>query len=233
VRANLGRLSLEYSFLYREFINDSDPEYHLYDPANHPFDATDSKYGAVNYDYRDGELEIDRAPESEKFVHTVKAKYDVDARQNIFASYIHSTTTNTSVDELGQVADGGSTSELDINYDAGMLNWTTWLGKSIKCSLSGRYQNIDADDATYTLKGVTSRPQMTSPTRGSQMKAARTQPQGGLHVSGPGRPGLRGGYEYESISRDNTRTFLGGRGYKPGHLKRPRPGGRPAPRVGP
>jgi hypothetical protein len=91
IKADLGQLSLEYNFLYREFINDSDPALPRYDPATHPFDSTSSKYGAVNYDYRDGDLEIDRIPETEKFVHTVKAKYDINQSQNVFASFVNAT----------------------------------------------------------------------------------------------------------------------------------------------
>jgi hypothetical protein len=205
VKADLGQLSLEYSFLYREFINDSDKAYNRYDPATHPFDRTSSKYGSVNYDYRDGDLEIDRVPETEKFVHTLKAKYDIDAMQSVFASYIHSTTTNTSVDELTGVADGGSSSELDVNYDAGMLSWSAWLSEALKMNISGRYQNIDGDDATYTLKGKTGSPaDDITYTRESDESRDVLNLKADIMYRMLSNLTLRGGYEFESINRDNA-----------------------------
>ena len=209
VKADLGQLSLEYNFLYRQFINDSDKTYHRYDPATHPFDATSSKYGSVNYDYRDGDLEIDRIPETEKFVHTVKAKYDIDRSQNVFASFVNSTTTNTSVDELNRVADGGSNSELDINYNAGMLNWSAWLNKELKFNISGRYQNIDADDATYTLKGKTGSPaDDITYTRESDESRDVLKLKADVMYLAASNLTLRGGYEFESINRDNADFLL-------------------------
>jgi hypothetical protein len=209
VKADLGQLSLEYSFLYRQFINDSATTYHRYDPATHPFDASSSKYGSVNYDYRDGDLEIARIPESEKFVHTIKAKYDIDQTQNVFASYVNSTTTNTSVDELGRVANGGSTDELDVDYNAGMVNWTAWLSDQLKMNISGRYQNIDADDAIYTLKGKTSSPaDDITYTRESDESRDVVKLKADMMYRAASDLTLRGGYEFESISRDNAEFLL-------------------------
>ncbi len=209
IKADLGQLSLEYSFLYRKFENDADPEYHLYDPASHPFDASDDKYGGVNYDFRDGPLEISRVPETEKYVHTAKAKYDIDAYQNVFASYVHAKTTNTSVDELGRTADGGSTDELDMDYNAGMVSWTSRLTDEVKVSVSGRYQNIDADDATWTVKGKTGSPADDKTyTRESDESRDVYKIKGDVVYRALADLTLRGEYEFESISRDNTDFLL-------------------------
>ncbi len=209
VRADLGQLSLEYSFLYRQFINDSATTFHRYDPATHPFDPTSSKYGAVNYDYRDGDLEIARIPETEKFVHTIKAKYDIDATQNIFANYVNATTTNNSVDDLGRAVDGGSTEELDVDYNAGMVSWTARLSDELKLNVSGRYQNIDADDATYTLKGKTSSPlDDKTYTRGSDESRDIFKLKADFMYRALSDLTLRGGYEFESINRDNAEFLL-------------------------
>jgi hypothetical protein len=209
IKADLGQLSLEYNFLYREFINDSDPALHRYDPATHPFNSKSSKYGAVNYDYRDGDLEIDRIPETEKFVHTVKAKYDINQSQNVFASFVNSTTTNTNVDELNRVADGGSNDELDVDYNAGMVNWSAWLNKELKLNISGRYQNIDADDATYTLKGKTGSPaDDITYTRKSDESRDVLKLKADVMYRALSDLTLRGGYEFESINRDNVDFLL-------------------------
>ena len=209
IKADLGQLSLEYNFLYRRFVNDNDAAYNLYDPATHPFDASSSKYGSVNYDYRDGPLQIDRAPETEKYVNTFKAKYDVDATQNIYASFINAKTTNSSVDELTRVADGGSDSELDVKYNAGLARWSAWVSDALKLNLSGRYQNIDADDATYTLKGTTSDPadDITYLRESDESRDVISLKLNALYRLNTDVT-LRGGYEYENINRDNAHFLV-------------------------
>ncbi len=204
IKADLGQLSLSYEFLYRQFDTNSEEQLHRYDPANNPFDPSASSYGGVNYDFRDGDLQIARVPETEKFVNTLKAKYDIDASQNIYASFVNSKTTNTSVDELGRVADGGSTEELDVDYNAGMVKWTSWLSEQFKLNLSGRYQNIDGDDATYTLKGKTSSPaDDITYTRDSDESRDVIKLGADVLYRALTDVTLRGGYEFESINRDN------------------------------
>jgi hypothetical protein len=209
VKADLGQLSLSYEFLYRQFDSDGAPAVNLYDPATHPFNAADSKYGALNYDYRDGYLEVGRIPETEKFVNTLKAKYDIDASQNIYASFVNATTTNTSVDELGRVVDGGSTEELDVDYNVGLVNWTSWLNEQFKLNVIGRYQNIDADDATYTLKGKTSSPaDDITYTRESEENRDVIKLAAEVLYLANNDLTLRGGYEFESIDRENCDFLL-------------------------
>ena len=209
IKADLGQLSLEYNFLYRRFVNDNDPAYNRYDPATHPFDASSSKYGSVNYDFRDGDLQIDRAPETEKYVNTFKAKYDIDATQDVYASFVNAKTTNSSVDELTSVADGGSNSELDVKYNAGMVRWSNWLTDQLKINVSGRYQNIDADDATYTLKGTTSSPadDITYLRESDESRDVLKLKMDALYRLTTDLT-LRGGYEFENINRDNAHFLV-------------------------
>jgi hypothetical protein len=161
---NVGQLSMEYSFLYRTFDNHSNHLYNLYDPGVHPLKGTvpdpsdpstwgTDKYAHLNYDYRDGFLELSRNPETTKTVHHVKGKYDISKNQNVSFGYIHSFAENQSVSSYGMVADGGSNHDLDTTYDAGMLSWTANLTRDLLVSLSGRYQMIESDSADIDLKG--------------------------------------------------------------------------------
>ena len=216
VEVSLGQLSMEYSFLYRTFDNHSDHLYNLYDPAVHPFTGTApdpadpstwtaDKYGGVNYDYRNGPLELSRNPETTKMVHNIKSKYDISKKQSVFFSYIHSRTSNTNVDQLHDPLNGGSNHELDTDYDAAMLNWTAKLTKDLLVSLNGRYQTIDSDSADINLKG-----DKYDWTRESDEERNIANVRADVRYRLLRNLTLRGGYEYENEDRQNC-DFLADR----------------------
>ena len=203
VEVNLGQLSMEYSFLYRTFDNHSNHLNHQYDPAVHPFlgtwdPITHDSYGGVNYDYRDGPLELSRTPETTKTVHHVKGKYDISKNQNVSFGYIHSFAENQSVSDYGMSADGGSSHDLDTTYDAGMLNWTANLTRDLLVSLNGRYQTIDSDSADIDLKG-----DKNDYTRDSDEERNIANVSADVRYRLLRNLTLRGGYEYENEDRQN------------------------------
>ena len=203
VEVNLGQLSMEYSFLYRTFDNHSDHLNHLYDPAVHPFTGTwdpitNDKYGGVNYDYRDGPLELSRNPEATKTVHHVKGKYDISKNQSVSFGYIHSFAENQSADEYG--IEGH---ELDTTYDAGMLSWTANLTRDLLVSLNGRYQFIDSDSADIDLKGDSN-----DWTRDSDEERNIANVRADVRYRLLRNLTLRGGYEYESDDRKNQEFIV-------------------------
>ncbi|MDL1958983.1 MAG: hypothetical protein LWX01_10690 [Deltaproteobacteria bacterium] len=198
VEVNLGQLSMEYSFLYRTFDNHSDHLNHRYDPAVHPFKGTwdpttNDSYGGVNYDYRDGPLELSRTPETTKTVHHVKGKYDISKNQNVSFGYIHSFAENQSVSDYSMSKDGGSNHDLDTTYDAGMLSWTANLTRDLLVNLSGRYQMIESDSADIDLKGDSH-----DWTRDSDEEREVTNVRADVRYRLLHNLTLRGGYEYEN-----------------------------------
>jgi|GEM_PF-2438067 len=199
IEGNFGQLSLEYSFLYRTFDNHSDRLYNLYDPAVDPFLGTSSdKYGGVNYDYRNGSLDLSRTPETTKTVHHVKGKYDISKNQSMSFGYIHSRAENQSAGEYGLSADGGSNQDLDTTYDAGMLRWTANLTRDLLVSLNGRYQTIDSDSADIDLKG-----DKNDYTRDSDEERNIANVRADVRYRLLRSLTLRGGYEYENEDRQN------------------------------
>jgi len=194
VEVNLGQLSMEYSFLYRTFDNHSDHLYHLYDPAIHPSLGYDKDlYGLVNYDYRDGPLELSRNPETTKTVHHVKGKYDISKNQSVSFGYIHSFSENQDADEYGIQGH-----ELDTTYDAGMLSWTANLTRDLLVSMNGRYQTIDSDSADIDLKGDS-----YDWTRDSDEERNIANVRADVRYRLLRSLTLRGGYEYENVDRQN------------------------------
>jgi hypothetical protein len=189
---------MEYSFLYRTFDNHSNHLYHRYDPAVDPFKGTwdpitDDKYGGVNYDYRDGPLELSRTPETTKTVHHVKGKYDISKNQSVSFGYIHSFAENQSADEYSI-----NSHELDTTYDAGMLSWTANLTRDLLVSLNGRYQTIDSDSADIDLKG-----DKNDWTRDSDEERNIANVRADVKYRVLRSLTLRGGYEYENEDRQN------------------------------
>jgi len=163
-------------------------------PAKGTWDPiTNDKYKGVNYDYRDGPLDLSRNPETTKTVHHVKGKYDISKNQSVSFGYIHSFAENQSVSDYGMPADGGSNHDLDTTYDAGMLNWTANLTRDLLVSLSGRYQMIESDSADIDLKG-----DKHDWTRDSDEEREVTNVRADVRYRLLRSLTLRGGYEYEN-----------------------------------
>jgi hypothetical protein len=203
VEVNLGQLAMEYSFLYRAFDNHSNHLYHLYDPAINPGTTADM-YSGVNYDYRDNPLELSRNPESTKMVHHVKGKYDINMNQSVFFSYIHAKATNESADDYWELVNGGSSQELDTQYDAGILNWTANLTRDLLVTVNGRYQTIDADSADIDLLHD------RSWTRNSDEERSIWNASADARYRLLRNLILRAGYEYENEDRQNDHYLVDG-----------------------
>lgn len=205
VEVNLGQLSMEYSFLYRTFDNHSNHLNHWYDPAIHPSLGWDKDFdGLVNYDYRDGPLELSRTPETTKTVNHVKGKYDISKNQSVFFSYIHARAENNSADDYSALVNGGSDQELDTKYDAAVLNWTANLTRDLLVSLNGRYQTIDSDSADIDLEHD------RSWTRESDEERNVVNARADVRYRLLRNLTLRGGYEYENEDRQNAHYLVDG-----------------------
>jgi len=151
VQYDMGKLSLEYSYLYRKFINDSDPLMHYYDNAYNPLSGgTGGGSMPLRMNYWDQSVEISKTPETRKQVHSVKAKYDVSVDQSVYAGYVYANMENKDASsETDRVSYGDGSLETD--YNAGMLTWHNRFSKSLMMNATVRYQTIDADDAHINL----------------------------------------------------------------------------------
>ena len=146
IQGQFGNLSLQYNFLYREFDVNSGVN-HLFDVARHPFmDPAKSMRGGLLYHEDNGAIPINKTPESVKIGHTIKGKYDLTPNHVTAFSYVRSSVTNTSSDDLGYVD-----SELEMDYNAGSLSYTGKLTDDLLLTTKARYQKIDNDDAVIRL----------------------------------------------------------------------------------
>ncbi|OAQ20822.1 Cytochrome c family protein MtrB [Thermosulfurimonas dismutans] len=170
IEARLGRWTVRYSLMYRSFNTSSDVPRHLYLNAQGPAPTTDPAAalkpdfglapgefpgeGGLNYDYSDGELPFARTPESEKWQHTLKAKWDISSSQILNLGFVYSEATNESSDE----AEGGSGllygdagEELEVDYLAFSGNWHWRLRKDMSLTVKAKYHTMDGDDVYIQL----------------------------------------------------------------------------------
>ena len=156
INANLGKLSVQYSFLYRTFGSSSDVPYNIYNEAMRPVagDGKKVKPGAgflffdaeVQFDQSNGPLPFARTPDTKKWMHVIKAKYDFNPERHFFISYVNSDIQNVDTDEGLNQLYGNVDKELDIQYNAIMARFYTKLGKRFTLTLKGKYMNMDGDD---------------------------------------------------------------------------------------
>ncbi len=150
VRYNVGQLSLEYSYLNRKFDSGGEPVMHYYDAAFNPGSGASAAVFTGRLNYQDTELEVSRTPDTRKEVHSVKAKYDINSWQNIYAGYVYANMKNNDVGEASISNDGVtySRSSLETDYNAGMFAWHNCFSKRLTADFKGRYQTIDSDDVS-------------------------------------------------------------------------------------
>jgi len=197
VQGQIGNLSLQYKFLYRELDVGGGAD-HKYDVARHPFkDPAVYMRGGLLYHEDDGAIPINKTPETVKLGHTVKGKYGFNKDHALAFSYVHSNITNTSSDDLGY-----ADSELEMNYNAGSTSYTGKLSKDLLLTAKTRYQTIDNDDANIRLN------EDHSYTRSSAYDRDIINGKVALRYRILPTLSLLTGYEYKNEDRDNGDDFL-------------------------
>jgi len=197
IQGEFGDLSLQYTFLYREF-NVGGGADHRYDVARHPF-MNPPKYmkGALLYHEDDGVVPINKTPESIKLRHAVKGKYGFNPDHTAAFSYIHSSITNTSSNDLGYVD-----TELEMVYDAGSMSYSGKLTEDLFLTTKARYQKIDNDDADIRLN------EDHEYTRESAYDRNIVNGKVALRYRVIPKLTFLSGYEYQNEKRDNGGDFL-------------------------
>ncbi len=206
IQYDMGKLSLEYSYLYRKFINDGDPVMHRYDDAFNPLSGgTGGGMMPRRMNYWDDTLELSKTPETRKQVHSVKAKYDVSADQSVYAGYVYAKMENH--DASSETTRVLYNDTLETDYNAGMLTWHNRFSKSLMMNASIRYQSIDADDAHIDLPnddtGMAVAPGTPEDhTRESDENRDITTLKADLRYRLSKEITLRGGVEFENVDRE-------------------------------
>jgi len=175
IEARLGQWTIKYSFMYRSFNSGDDVPRHLYlnaqgptpVPPSYPDAAFKPTFGdasgqfpgqgQVNFDYSDGELPFARTPDSEKWQHTVKAKWDISPYQSLDLGFVYSEAQNEDSDE----GDGGNGAlygdfgkELETDYTAFTGRWHFRFRKDMALTVKAKYHSMDGDDVFVDLPRV-------------------------------------------------------------------------------
>lgn len=157
VTGRFGLLTLDYSFMNREFREDAAAPTRLYDPALSP--GTTAGYPFDNrllYDYRDGVMRFDETPDSKKDSHIVKAKVDLPGDTTVMASYVNSTVESSKTGEAGTFSfNGANDTKLTSSYDSYGGRLTSVFGKKLTVTVQGRAERLRDDDVALTFTPIT------------------------------------------------------------------------------
>lgn len=168
VTGKFGRLTVDYTFLDREFREQAGNPMRWYDPALSPAGAfynTPSSLGTVAarlgerpfdsrllYEYQDGILAYDTTPDSDKQSHTIKARYDFSQDTSLVGSWVNATVESDKNSERGIFVLNDD--NLETEYDGYAFKFATKLLPNLKLSLRGKLEEIDADDVAMTFYTV-------------------------------------------------------------------------------
>jgi len=138
--ASLGLLTVDYTFLHREFDDRASSPQHEYDMV------AGSLAHKVAFSEADGYINYDATPESEKDSHVVKAKLDLPLNTSFFATYVNSTVENNDATDNNQQVSISDDPEYD--YDRVAARLTTAPIRNLVLSFRYAHENIDNDDVT-------------------------------------------------------------------------------------
>ena len=165
VTGKFGLLTLDYSFMNREFRENAATPTRYYDPALSPGAAVPAAYNTggyvffdnrLLYDYRDGTLRQDETPDSSKDTHILKAKVDLPGETSVMASYVRSTVDSGKTAEPGIFTLNGLNGvTLRTTYDAYGAKLTSTFGKNLTINMRGRAEKIKNDDVTLGFSTIT------------------------------------------------------------------------------
>lgn len=163
VTGKFGLLTMNYTYLNRQFRENGADPVRRYDPAPSPGAALPANYytGANSpptfdnrmlYDYRDGYLPYDVTPDSNKDSHVVKAKVDLPRDTTVFASYVKATVDSDKTDDPGYFTLDKKT--LESEYDAWSGKVSTTLWKRLTLTLRGKLEKLQDDDVAITYTPI-------------------------------------------------------------------------------
>lgn len=157
VTGKFGRLTVDYTFLDREFREQANSPVRWYDPALSPAGNYFAPGGTLTqrpfdnrlaYEYTDGVLAYDSTPDSDKQSHTLKARYDFSRDTSLVGSWVNATVESDKNSEPGIFVLNDD--NLETDYDGYAFKFATKLLPQLKLALRGKLEEIDADDVALT-----------------------------------------------------------------------------------
>ncbi len=136
--AHLGLVTLDYTFMRREFNEKSDA------PTHH-YMSTGKLQKKVAIDGSDGEMAYHATPDSEKDSHIFKAQVALPMNTAVFGSYVHSEIDNNDA-QSNNVGDVTISKDPNYDYDAYAMRVTSSPFDFVTLSFKCRHEDLDADD---------------------------------------------------------------------------------------
>ena len=226
-----GLLTMDYSFMNREFRENATAPLRYYDPALSPGAALPANYytaaqgfdNRMLYDFRSGLLRSDETPDSTKNSHVAKVKADLPGDTAVMASYVKTTVESDKTADTGFSFNGANQKKLKSDYDAYGGKVSTTFGKNLAITLRGRAERLRNDDVVLQFDTLPLVPIVSYGTTPNQFTptAASLNPTrhsiinrdtftGGLDAVYrlPLKTTVRMGYEYQLIDRDEEESDL-------------------------
>lgn len=145
-----GALSMEYSYLHREFDDDSQDMMSGYNTLAEAHVAGFSPLLQFSGN-TDASLPFNNMPDSTKDSNNLRMRYDIDEHNVITGGIVYSKIKNTSTD--GGVAglfssqnQGLYGDELELESTALMAKWNSRLSHTVNLTVHGKYQTLSNDD---------------------------------------------------------------------------------------
>jgi len=125
--------SLLYSFTDRDFHEHGSAPVNYYDEIMHPNPAKPAGIFDDRAIYGNANLPYNHVPDSEKYIHTIKAKSNVIKNSVLYGSYTRSNIENNS-------------NNSEVDFDSWFARFSNYLIPGLVCNFKFRYYEIDNDD---------------------------------------------------------------------------------------
>lgn len=219
VTGRFGQLTVDYTFLDREFREQAATPTRWYDPAVAPGGA----YALANptfdnrllYDYDQPgvtQRAYDTTPDSDKQSHVLKARYDFSRDTSMVGSWVNATVESDKSSEPGVFV--LQDESLKTDYDGYAFKFATKLLPQLKLSIRGKLEELDADPVAVIFypNGTTAQPNLGGGALPATI-AASYDPLAAREILTLGsdllyrltpKSSLRLGYEYQEVDRDDS-----------------------------
>jgi len=218
VTGRFGQLTVDYTFLDREFREQADSPMRWYDPAlspGGPYSVANPTFdNRILYDYdqpTSGYLPYDTTPDSDKQSHVLKARYDFSRDTSLIGSWVSAKVDSDKSSEAGvfEIKDDN----LETDYDSYAFKFATKPLPQLRLTLRGKLEEIDADDVALTFypNGTSAQTNLGGGTLPATI-AASYDPLVGRDILTLGadviyrltpKSSVKLGYEYQEIDRDD------------------------------
>ncbi len=204
-----GALTVDYEFLTRDFEENASPNLREYLQAGKPiYNATaGASLPFAGFQsrllYEDDEYIYNTTPDSEKDVHSLKARLDMSNNTVMSAAWINADVESTKQDDVGLSLENNT---LSTEYDSYSFRASTRLTDALRVSAFGRYEELEASDNVITFH-TASGSDIDREYESEEAREVTTLGANALYRLGKGTS-LRVGYEYEEVDREIDEIIL-------------------------